>query len=142
MCVDDTAQSRCLAGLDDAMKLDTRSVRPMSNLLCACEKDMGTVCDGHKCTAQAAMILIVHQMDECDVSYAQRWTPTPHGTGNRVFLLCERCTKRISKNVDDKVKRMREATIAKGAMWLECTTCGRRIDDFADACKVEALINA
>lgn len=124
-------------------------MRDLSNLLCAYENDMGTVCDGYdlkakgahyRCTQQATEILVVHQMDECDAR-SVRWTATPKGTGNRVLLLCVSCSSNVCKEIDVMLARMKKA-LSPPASWLECTSCGRHIQNLSDICKTESLLNA
>ena len=124
--------------------------KQLSNLFTTFEYDMGTVCDGkelkvigahYHCTKQATEILIVHRWDVCDHSTTERWVPPPGGTGNEVFFYCVQCKSDTCKDIDANITRMRQQAKAKGARWLECTSCGKRINKLGDICSVEALLN-
>ena len=122
--------------------------KQLSNLFTTFEHDMGIVCDGrdlkpqgahYKCTWLAVNILVVHQIDECDAS-SVRWTATPKGKGDRVFLLCAACSSETCRQIDDMLARMKKA-LPPPASWLECTSCGKRIKRLSDICSVKPLLN-
>jgi hypothetical protein len=103
----------------------------LSNLLCAYEREMGTVCDSKRCTAQAIKVVVLHMIDSCSGQMP-----------NMVYLMCEPCARRTVANAGDSMARMKEALRHKDKKArLECTTCGRHIKRVADLCRIERLIN-
>ena len=117
--------------------------KQLSNLLRTFENEMGIVCDSEECTAKrtkATEIVTVHQIDLCDKPEKNSWVPTPKGAGNQVFQLCYPCGRDLVNYVDGEVKRMR-AELKPPAQWLECTSCGKRIESVWVVCTVEALLN-
>lgn len=114
----------------------------LSKLFRAYENDMHIQCDHRlrasrrQCTSQAQVIVVLHQVDQCN---------EPTGDRNRIMLRCTEHSKLAVLEASSILARKRAEAYDRAKHWggrrrATCNTCGKRLTGVVDICTTAQLL--